>query len=273
MKMKATSCKTYFVPVFLLTFAIGRGLFLAPSIAEGKVYKTREVALKEVFSDADAVEKINVFLGKKEQKKIEAIARSKLETRMFTFYAGRKGKTIVGYAVFGSYAVKDKPAVFMVVMNPDGSIKQVEIMAFYEPEDYLPSKKWFKQFAGKILNDELWPKKGIDAEDLAQEVFLRIYLAAANYNPSAKFSTWLYRIAVNISIDHKRKPANKLQAITDSIDKPIVTDENEITKEIADTSKSQPENILEQKRINETVRSALLSLPSNQRIALTLNRV
>ncbi|MDO8734082.1 MAG: FMN-binding protein, partial [Elusimicrobiota bacterium] len=41
--------------------------------------------------------------------------------------------------------------------------KQVEIMAFYEPEERLPSKKWFKQFAGKILNDELWPKKGIDA--------------------------------------------------------------------------------------------------------------
>ncbi|MFA5780292.1 MAG: sigma-70 family RNA polymerase sigma factor [Elusimicrobiota bacterium] len=109
-----------------------------------------------------------------------------------------------------------------------------------------------------------------DAEDLAQEVFLRIYRAAANYKPSSKFSTWLYRIAANISIDYKRKPANKLHAVTDSIDKPIVTDENEITKEISDTSKSQPENILEQKRINETVRSALLSLPSNQRIALTL---
>ena len=54
-----------------------------------------------------------------------------------------------------------------------------------------------------------------DAEDLAQELFLRIYFAAANYKPSAKFSTWLYRIAVNISIDHRRKPVTKLQRITD----------------------------------------------------------
>lgn len=111
---------------------------------------------------------------------------------------------------------------------------------------------------------------GEDAEDLTQEVFLRIYFAAANYKPTAKFSTYLYRIAANISIDHKRKPANKLQAITDSIDKPIITDENEITKEIADTSKNLPENILEQKQIDKTVQSALLSLPANQRIALTL---
>lgn len=147
---------------FLLTFAIGMGLCV-PSIAEGKVYKTKDAALKEVFSDADTVEKINVFLGKKEQEKIEALAKSKLESRMFTFYAGRKGSVIVGYAVFGSHVVREKPAVYMVVINPDGSIKQVEIMAFYEPEERLPPKKWFKQFAGKILNDELWPKKGIEA--------------------------------------------------------------------------------------------------------------
>ncbi|MDO8734076.1 MAG: sigma-70 family RNA polymerase sigma factor [Elusimicrobiota bacterium] len=109
-----------------------------------------------------------------------------------------------------------------------------------------------------------------DAEDLAQEVFLRIYLAAANYKPSAKFSTWLYRIATNICIDYRRKPANKLQRITDSLDKPVDTEENEITKEIADTSKNLPENILEQKQVDETIQSALLSLPVNQRVALTL---
>jgi len=108
------------------------------------------------------------------------------------------------------------------------------------------------------------------AEDLTQEVFLRIYLAAANYKPSAKFSTWLYRIAANICIDHRRKPANKLQSKTDSLDKPVIAYENEITKEIADTSKNLPENILEQKLINETVQSALLSLSPKQRIALTL---
>lgn len=145
-----------------MTFTIGMELY-APSLVEGKVYKTRGDALKEVFSDADAVEKINVFLGKEEQKKIEAIAKSKLESRMFTFYAGRKENTIVRYAIFGSHVVKAKPAVYMVVINPDGSIKQVEILAFYEPEERLPPKKWFKQFSGKILNDELWPKRGIDA--------------------------------------------------------------------------------------------------------------
>ena len=98
-----------------------------------------------------------------EKKKIEAIAKGKLDSKVFTFYAGKQSGKIIGYAVFGSHIVKEKPVVYMVVINPDGSIKQVEIMAFYEPEERLPSKKWFKQFAGKILNDELWPKRGIDA--------------------------------------------------------------------------------------------------------------
>ncbi|MBU2567988.1 MAG: sigma-70 family RNA polymerase sigma factor [Elusimicrobia bacterium] len=109
-----------------------------------------------------------------------------------------------------------------------------------------------------------------EAEDIAQEVFLRVYKSKNKYEPRAKFSTWLYRIAANICIDYRRKPANKLHASTDSLDKPIVRDENEITSEIADASKNLQENILEQKLINETIMSALILLPTNQRIALTL---
>lgn len=154
--------KTCFFITLLLTFAIGTGLY-DPSIVEGKVYKTKDVVLKEVFPDADAVEKINVFLGEAEQKKIEAIAKSKLDSRIFTFYTGRKGRDIIGYAIFGSHVVRTKQAVYMVVINPDGSIRQVEILAFYEPEEYLPRKRWFEQFTGKILGDELWPRRGISA--------------------------------------------------------------------------------------------------------------
>lgn len=109
-----------------------------------------------------------------------------------------------------------------------------------------------------------------DAEDLAQDVFLRIYFAAANYKPTAKFSTWLYKIAANICIDHKRKPAVKLQSKTDSLDEPVITEENEIKIEVSDNVRNSPENILEQKKIKETILAALRSLPANQRTALIL---
>lgn len=154
--------KTFLFITLLLTLAIGTGLY-APSTVEGKVYKTKDDALKEVFPEIDAVEKINVFLGEEEQKNIEAVAKSKLDSRVFTFYAGRKGRDIIGYAVFGSHIVRTKQEVHIVVINPDGSIRKVEILAFYEPEEYLPHKRWFEQFTGKILDKELWPKRGIRA--------------------------------------------------------------------------------------------------------------
>src|SRR5205807_8039168 len=54
------------------------------------------------------------------------------------------------------------------------------------------------------------------AEDLAQEVFLRVYRSRANYEASAKFSTWLYRIATNLGVNHARdtrheRPENMVQ--------------------------------------------------------------
>lgn len=154
--------KTSFFITLLLIFAIGMGLY-APSMVEAKVYKTKDDALKEVFPDADAVERINVFLAEEEKKKIEAIAKGKLDSKVFTIYAGKQSGKIIGYAVFGSHIVRTKQAVYMLVINPDGSIKKVEILAFYEPEEYLPSKRWFEQFIDKTLDNELWPRRGIRA--------------------------------------------------------------------------------------------------------------
>jgi RNA polymerase sigma-70 factor (ECF subfamily) len=91
-----------------------------------------------------------------------------------------------------------------------------------------------------------------EAEDLAQEVFLRIYHAAKNYKPKAKFSTWLYRIATNICIDYQRKKKMR------------------IANEISNSPNESVNELIEKKRINETIKSSLLSLPPRQRIALTL---
>lgn len=108
-----------------------------------------------------------------------------------------------------------------------------------------------------------------EAEDLAQEVFLKIYQSATNYKPSAKFSTWLYKIATNLCIDYQRKKKIK----TFPLDKPIRlrrVDEGEIIREIPDLSQETPDVSIEKMQISETIRFALLSLPANQRLALSL---
>jgi RNA polymerase sigma-70 factor (ECF subfamily) len=106
----------------------------------------------------------------------------------------------------------------------------------------------------------------VDAEDLAQEVFLRVYTAKNNYKPQAKFSTWLYKITSDLCIDYQRK--RKIKTVP--LDNPVNTDKAEIVREIPVLDDRTPDTSVEKKQISETIRSAFLSLPVNQRIALSL---
>lgn len=128
-----------------------------------KVYSTKEGALKRAFPAPAAVERENLFLAEEDVKRIEALSKGRMESRLLTYYrAIDKGK-VMGYAFIGSHVVRSKPEVYMVVIHPDGSIRYVEILAFYEPEEYLPAKRWFEQFAGRNLDDSLWPRRGVQA--------------------------------------------------------------------------------------------------------------
>ena len=138
--------------LFFLYFIIA---FTWPASLLAKVYVTKEEALKFAFQEVDTIDKKVVFLSGEEQKRVELLAKAKLDTRIFTFYIGKKGENILGYAVFGSHVVRTKPEVYMVVINPDATIKNVHILAFHEPEEYLPPRRWFEQFVGRVLDDAL----------------------------------------------------------------------------------------------------------------------
>ena len=108
-----------------------------------------------------------------------------------------------------------------------------------------------------------------EAEDLAVEVFLRVYRAAKKYQAKAKFTTWLYKITTNLCLNEIRKKA-KLQTI--SLSKPISAGEEkeeELIEKIADAAPS-PQQILEKKERNALIRKAIDSLPAKQRMATIL---
>src|SRR5260221_13543308 len=64
------------------------------------------------------------------------------------------------------------------------------------------------------------------AEDLAQEVFLRVYRARKQYSPSAKFTTWMFRIATNLALNSVRD--NRFRRMQVSLDAPVEEDETPI---------------------------------------------
>jgi RNA polymerase sigma-70 factor (ECF subfamily) len=106
------------------------------------------------------------------------------------------------------------------------------------------------------------------AEDLAQEVFLRVYRARKQYTPSAKFTTWLFRIATNVALNSVRDTRHKKMEV--SIDAPT-DDEDSRPMELRAREKRIDEHLLERDRI-ETIRRAILALPEKQRAAVLLHK-
>ena len=104
-----------------------------------------------------------------------------------------------------------------------------------------------------------------DAEELTVEVFFKAYRALDGWQPQARFSTWLYKIAHNLSIDHHRA---KLRRPTYSLD----DEELAIEEPIATDLGSDPAWQLEEKDRNRVIRSAVDQLSPNQKAVFMLNR-
>lgn len=136
-------------------------LCLTPLVAFGQVYLTKDEALAQHFPGASSIDRKTVFLTDLLVDSIQARAKSKVESRVVTYYVGRKGKEILGYAFLETSVVKTMPETFMVVLGQRGNVAAVEMLAFYEPEDYLPPERWLAQFEGKTIQSDLWLKRGI----------------------------------------------------------------------------------------------------------------
>ena len=107
------------------------------------------------------------------------------------------------------------------------------------------------------------------AEELAQEVFLRVYRSRTTYEPSAKFTTWLYRIATNLAVNHARDTRHERPENTVRLDEP--DQETGTTPDLADESLSAEENILKRERL-AAIRSKVNALPERQRVAVIMHK-
>ncbi len=106
------------------------------------------------------------------------------------------------------------------------------------------------------------------AEDLAQEVFLRVYRARKQYSPTAKFTTWLFRIATNLALNSIRD--NRHKQMEDSIDAQPET-EDAAPRELPSRELRVDERMMERDRC-EFIRRAVESLPQKQRAAVVLHK-
>ena len=107
------------------------------------------------------------------------------------------------------------------------------------------------------------------AEELAQEVFLRVYRSRESYRAEAKFTTWLYRIATNLAVNHARDTKHERSAQTIYLDQP--DEESGTTPDLADDEPSAEQNLLRNERM-AAIRTHVMALPERQRMAVLMHK-
>jgi RNA polymerase sigma-70 factor (ECF subfamily) len=107
------------------------------------------------------------------------------------------------------------------------------------------------------------------AEDLAQEVFLRVYRSRETYEASAKFTTWLYRIATNLAVNHARDSRHERPEVQVSLDEP--DDDTGTTLELPDASLNAEQQMVRRERML-AIRRKVEALPEQQRLAVIMHK-
>jgi RNA polymerase sigma-70 factor (ECF subfamily) len=107
------------------------------------------------------------------------------------------------------------------------------------------------------------------AEELAQEVFLRVYRSRETYRAEARFSTWLYRIATNLGVNYARDTRLERAASTVYLDE--ADSETGTTPDVADLAPSAEAYMIRQERL-DAIRQHVLALPERQRMAVLMHK-
>jgi RNA polymerase sigma-70 factor (ECF subfamily) len=107
------------------------------------------------------------------------------------------------------------------------------------------------------------------AEEMAQEVFLRVYRSRETYRAEARFTTWLYRIATNLAVNHARDTKNERTAPTVHLDEPDY--ETGSMPDVADATPTVEADMLRRERMN-AIKQHVLALPERQRMAVLMHK-
>jgi len=140
--------------------ALGVSIVAVVPIARAEVILTEEAALKRAFPGPAPIRR-TVYLTAAQVAAVEKAARSKLPSPVITVFEARSGDAITGRGVLDTHVVRTMPETVLTVMEPDGRLRMALVLQFGEPPDYLPRAGWLSTLAGKPLDDDLWPGRGV----------------------------------------------------------------------------------------------------------------
>lgn len=130
------------------------GLLLSAE-ARARVLFGKKEAIEQAFPDADRVEKVTKILTDEQVERVKELSGAEVKDKIVTWNVGHRGDAILGYAYFETHNVRTLPETLLVVVSPAGEVRNVLLLAFYEPPEYEPSKRWLGQFDAKKLGPDL----------------------------------------------------------------------------------------------------------------------
>jgi len=118
---------------------------------------TQDEALRVAFPAPATIERRTAYLNDRDLAAARGLAGPDVEVSqsVVTYYVGRDHGVPVGAAYFDGHVVRTKAEVVMVVVSPEGQVKQVEILRFDEPPEYRASERWIDQLEGEALSPGL----------------------------------------------------------------------------------------------------------------------
>ena len=148
----------------------------------------------------------------------------------------------------------------------------VRLMLQVREDDATAFEELMLRYQGRVLSVLRHVVGNQDlAEDLTQDVFLRVFRARKTYTPGSKFSTWLFTIANNVALNairrQKRKPEYQFTSVGASTSSMPTIDNT-----VPENSALMPTRQIDHQEMRETVRLAIETLSENQRMAILLNK-
>jgi len=123
---------------------------------------SKEDAVKAVFSGADKIVKKRIRLSTAQRAAIGKLTTRVVRDKSMTFYTGKKGGQAMGYAVVERVTNRSWTISYVVVMNADGSIKDVEVLNYEGARNWgVQYESWLKQFFGKTADSDFQSVSGI----------------------------------------------------------------------------------------------------------------
>ena len=119
-----------------------------------------EQALARAFPRA-RFEARTLALSPQDVKAVEARARTRCEPRLVTAHVAWRGDTLVGAAWIDRRVVRTREAVLLFAVTPDTSLARIDVLAFFEPPEYLPHARWLGLFHGRGAHAPLTPQRTV----------------------------------------------------------------------------------------------------------------